>query len=403
LTLQDSAVTAGGTTVGAVVQSDGSSLPADARITWIASTPAVAAVDSLGRIIAVGEGTTTITARVGTVSSSRQLEVRGVRAIALGDGGNWALRTDGKIFCWGGPGVADGIGMGKLKPFEIAAPVAFGSLAVGRTHACAISVANDAYCWGTSSFGELGVGAGAIGLTVPTKVVGDRKYKAVAVGQFLSCALEVTGAPYCWGSSVDGLSTARIVVPTAVPSAGQYDRIAATFYNVCASTDGGQTACWGDVVRPLSGASVTGAVSGAGQWFCSPTPSGDAACWTWGPVVVNTLQPAAIVMSGLGLKYVAPSFDGRSFCGLRADDSAVCWGANEGGQLGTGVVGASDEPESPKDVAGQLHFRTIALQRKFACGVTTVGRLYCWGNNRLGEFGDGTRTSSASPVAISIP
>ena len=35
-----------------------------------------------------------------------------------------------------------------------------------------------------------------------------------------------------------------------------------------------------------------------------------------------------------------------------------------------------------------------------SCGVTTDHRAYCWGDNRLGELGDGTTTSSPKPVAV---
>ena len=406
LSLRDSTVTAGATTVGTVTLSNGLTLPVGTRISWSTSNADVATVDSVGNVAAVGEGTATITASLGTARSSYRLEVRGIRAIVLADGGNCALRSDGKVLCWGGFAIADGIGMSKNRPFEIPAPVAFNSIAVARTHACAISVANDLYCWGVSSFGELGVGVESTRLTEPTKVPGDRKYKAIALGLFISCALDVAGSPYCWGSPVYGLGfgpgRTPVVVPTAVPSSASYDRIVSTFYNVCASVVTGQTACWGDAVLPLGGVSVTNGVASAGNWFCSATASGDAACWT-SALFINTVQPATIVMAGLGLTYVAPSFDGKSICGLKSDGSAVCWGDNWAGQLGTGVVEETGRPEPPKNVAGQLRFRAIALKRSFGCGVTTVGRLYCWGDNHLGEFGDGTTVSSATPVPISIP
>jgi alpha-tubulin suppressor-like RCC1 family protein len=38
-----------------------------------------------------------------------------------------------------------------------------------------------------------------------------------------------------------------------------------------------------------------------------------------------------------------------------------------------------------------------------ACGVTTEGRVYCWGDNRVGEIGDGTTTQRLAPVAVANP
>jgi alpha-tubulin suppressor-like RCC1 family protein len=34
------------------------------------------------------------------------------------------------------------------------------------------------------------------------------------------------------------------------------------------------------------------------------------------------------------------------------------------------------------------------------CGVTPQGRAYCWGDNRSGQLGDGTRTRQLTPVAV---
>lgn len=37
----------------------------------------------------------------------------------------------------------------------------------------------------------------------------------------------------------------------------------------------------------------------------------------------------------------------------------------------------------------------------FACGLTTGGAAYCWGDNQYGQQGNGSNTNFRTPVAVS--
>lgn len=54
-------------------------------------------------------------------------------------------------------------------------------------------------------------------------------------------------------------------------------------------------------------------------------------------------------------------------------------------------------PEDPRLAASQ---RVVDVANGFSttCALTEAGQTFCWGENRFGEFGDGTRTSSPTPV-----
>ena len=44
---------------------------------------------------------------------------------------------------------------------------------------------------------------------------------------------------------------------------------------------------------------------------------------------------------------------------------------------------------------------SIALGGSHSCALLTGGAIKCWGDNRLGQLGDGTTTDSTGPVDVS--
>jgi alpha-tubulin suppressor-like RCC1 family protein len=116
------------------------------------------------------------------------------------------------------------------------------------------------------------------------------------------------------------------------------------------------------------------------------------------------------VVGGLRFKQVSVSSNGT--CGVTTENRAYCWGYNGDGRLGDGTTGpercltdqvAGGLPCStrPVAVAGGLHFAQVAVASGHACGLTTTDRrAYCWGNNQLGQLGDGTTTIRLSPVSV---
>jgi alpha-tubulin suppressor-like RCC1 family protein len=78
-------------------------------------------------------------------------------------------------------------------------------------------------------------------------------------------------------------------------------------------------------------------------------------------------------------------------CGIRADGSLWCWGANDVLQVGNDLSGNKFAPEESTGAAGLgdgvKTFNTISGGGGFECGVLRSGQGYCWGlgtNSRLG-------------------
>ncbi len=80
-------------------------------------------------------------------------------------------------------------------------------------------------------------------------------------------------------------------------------------------------------------------------------------------------------------------------CALNADGEAFCWGNNNLGQLGNGRLTWT---ATPTRVAGGLRFTMLAAGWASTCGLTVVGEAYCWGSNWLGQLGHLSPTGSVS-------
>ena len=56
----------------------------------------------------------------------------------------------------------------------------------------------------------------------------------------------------------------------------------------------------------------------------------------------------------------------------------------------------------PVGVFGGLSFSVISAG-VHSCGLTTSSEAYCWGNNLLGQLGNGSNTNSNVPLEVADP
>lgn len=141
----------------------------------------------------------------------------------------------------------------------------------------------------------------------------------------------------------------------------------------CALSASGTVYCWGSDERGQLG--LGGDIPGGGSGGCS------------GPC---SLRPRAVA-SGAALDTVV-SGAGHT-CGLTPRGAAVCWGANDRGQLGDST--RTDRPV-PTPVAGGLAFRSLSAGGRHTCGITRTRRhLYCWGDDFWGQIGRRGRSTAA--------
>ena len=85
-------------------------------------------------------------------------------------------------------------------------------------------------------------------------------------------------------------------------------------------------------------------------------------------------------------------------CTLLASGKVQCWGYNQDGELGNGTTTSS---ATPVMVSGISTATAIATGYYGGCALLANGQVKCWGGNLYGQLGNNTTTQSSIPVTVS--
>jgi alpha-tubulin suppressor-like RCC1 family protein len=277
-------------------------------------------------------------------------------------------------------------------------PVQAGYLDAGIQHTCAILADHTLRCWGKGLAGRLGHGSEATLLSAasspPVNVGAGRTARAIAAGDFHTCAILDDRSVRCWGFGANGrlgyASTANVGVPASVPAVDlgpgrSAVAITAGASHTCAILDEGSVRCWGNGGQGRLGYASQSAVGD------NETPG------SVGPVNLGPGRTARAIAAG----------DFHT-CAILDDGSLRCWGFGSSGQLGNGASANVGDDEAPATAgvvplpAGRVA-RAVAGGAGHTCAILDDGSVRCWGFGANGRLGYGSTSSRSTPGgAVSI-
>jgi alpha-tubulin suppressor-like RCC1 family protein len=115
-------------------------------------------------------------------------------------------------------------------------------------------------------------------------------------------------------------------------------------------------------------------------------------------VAATESKPAVAAPVNVVFKWKSISAGGYHTCGITAGDDAMCWGANQYGQLGNGSTSSSPLPQG---VLGGLKFAQIAAGLDHTCGLALPNRdVHCWGRNSKRQLASGGSSNSSTPIRL---
>lgn len=286
-----------------------------------------------------------------------------------------ALKNDGSLWAWGynyygqlGNGSVSGYSQASPDPQRIGIDNNWTAISAGYNHNLALKADGTLWAWGENSVGQVGNGETSLnGVTIPTKISSEKRFRNISAGGFFSSAIATDGHLLTWGDNYYG-------------ELGNGSNIASNI--------------------PLQITDNHWRSIEAGKTHLLALHS-DGSVWSWGDEMGNNSTQNNLPLKK-NIKNIAQISAGDGFSmALSAQGKTFVWGKNNFGQLGNaGLTG--DKQETPIEnnrknneivsVVSGHGFSTMALYSN--------GTLKGWGYNGDYNLGNGTKTNSNVPIEI---
>lgn len=436
-------------------------------------------VGETGKAWCIGRGDTAQLGPAGSNGPAALPLATDVRGLSVAPEHSCAILDMGALVCFGANSYArtgDNSTIDQLVPAAADLPVvATGvvSVSTGFFHSCAVDLDNTVLCWGLNYFGATGVPGAVPGDgPVPVAINETADVFELTSGLMHTCYRTSTGRVKCWGQNqfgqlgyghVDHIGDDETPEGVGYVSLGGLAaQVVAGGLHTCAVLESGDVVCWGDNTHGQLGRNSTAtigddelpsdvgavdlngtlvaSVAVGGLHTCVVTGEGRVICWgrnNFGQLGYGHTSdigddepafaggfvdlPAAALQLSAGVDHT---------CAVLVDDTTICWGRGDQGQLANNGTDNVGDDETPADVGVSAYFNTafptptptptpsttpaptpsvtpspsatpmaspdprapvnqIAAGREHTCAVRYDGQLVCWGKGDYGRLGYG--------------
>lgn len=395
-----------------------------ATFTAVLGTPAYtySVLSGTGSVVpATGVYTGASTAGVGTVKvtdSATNISTATVTHITPSEIVSGSYHTcvrynNGGVKCWG-LGSSGQLGSGSTANIgstaaQVGGAIPFVNLGTGRTatalaaginHTCAILDNSTLKCWGSNTYGQLGMGnttaygsgAGQMGDSLPTVNLGTGRTpsKLYAFG-YVTCVILDNSATKCFGRNTYGQLGQNDTISRGTSPAQMGDgllainlgsgrtatKISGGLDFTCALLDNSTVKCFGRSNNGQTGYEQTG-------------NKGD---------VAGSMAALVAVNVGTGRTVTDISSFYSHTCVILDNSTMKCWGRNQSGQLGLGHTTTMGNAVSTMgDSLGTVPLTSftpvkIWTGRQWTCAANASSNVRCWGYNFYGQLLVGSTTN----------
>jgi alpha-tubulin suppressor-like RCC1 family protein len=360
------------------------------------------------------------------VKLRRRFATANLETLSAGAGHTCYVNSRGVASCWGSNSdgeLGNGTTNDSPQPSTVHGGFLFASISAGFGHTCGVTASAKAFCWGDNVNGQLGSDSGEKS-RLPAPVSGGLQFTAVSAGFDHSCGLTTNGTAYCWGDNEYGqLGTGNKVAsitPAPVTGGHSFRSVRAGVLFTCGITTAGSAYCWGTNAQgrlgngskidspipvPVSGGLNFVSISTGDGHACGVTANGKGYCWGYNEYgqLGNGSDSSSLVPAPVagGLTFELLSAGTTFSCGLTRQGAPHCWGWG----VDTVVATETDTPANipaPVFASGGLVFKSVSTGQVHACGLTIVDEVYCWGTNKYGQLGNGSKDDSVRPIPVPL-